>query len=92
MDNNWIEIPELTERELDVVQVIITEDLTRFSFEGIKRILKIHPEILSRTLTRLIQDKILKKTNKGYSLTMKGEQLVKKQNQISTLVGFLQIE
>ena len=61
MDNNWIEIPELTERELDVVQVIITEDLTRFSFEGIKRVLKIHPEILSRTLTRLIQDKILKK-------------------------------
>lgn len=77
MDDGWESTSDLNERELDVIEVIETEDLTRFTFEGIKRRLKIHPETLSRTLNRLTQDEIVKKVNNGYSLTAKGKQLLK---------------
>ncbi len=84
LDESWTSISELKERDLDVIQVIHIEDLTYFTFEGLKRILKIHPETLSRILTRLTEDEILKKTNNGYSLTTKGKQLLKQQNRRST--------
>ena len=77
MDDDWESISDLNERELDVIGVIETEDLMQFTFEGIKRRLKIHPETLSRTLNRLTQDEIVKKINNGYSLTTKGKKLLK---------------
>jgi len=77
MDDDWENVSDLNERELNVIQVIETEDLTRFTFEGIKRRLKIHPETLSRTLIRLTRDEIVKKVNNGYSLTAKGKQFLK---------------
>ena len=74
---------ELKERDIDVIHVIYIEDLVHFTFEGLKRRLKIHPETLSRTLTRLTEDEILEKTDTGYSLTTKGKQLLKQQDQKS---------
>jgi DNA-binding Lrp family transcriptional regulator len=84
LDESWTSSSELKERDLNVIQVINVEGLTYFTFEGLKRRLKIHPETLSRILTRLTEDEILKKTNNGYSLTAKGKQLLKQHNQRST--------
>jgi hypothetical protein len=84
LDESWTSISELKERDVDVIQVIQIEDLTYFTFEGLKRRLKIHPETLSRILTRLTEDGILEKTSNGYSLTTKGKQLLTQQNHRST--------
>ena len=85
MDESWTSILELKEQDIDVIQVIYLEHLTYFTFAGLKRRLKIHPETLSRILVRLTDDEILEKTNNGYSLTTKGKQLLEQQNQKSTL-------
>jgi hypothetical protein len=79
LDESWTSISELEERDIAVIQVIHTEDLTYFTFEGLKRILKIHPETLSRILTRLTEDEVIEKTDNGYSLTVRGKQLLKQQ-------------
>ncbi len=84
LDESWTGISELRERDVDVIQVIHIEDLTYFTFEGLKRRLKIHPETLSRILTRLTEEEILEKTDNGYSLTPKGKQLMNQQNRGST--------
>ena len=76
MDESWTSISELKESDVDVIQLIHVEDLTYFTFEGLKRMLKIHSETLSRILTRLTDDGILKKTDNGYSLTAKGKHLL----------------
>ena len=80
LDESWTGISELRERDVDVIQVIHIEDLTYFTFEGLKRRLKIHPETLSRILARLTEEEILEKTDNGYSLTPKGKQLMNQQN------------
>ena len=84
LDESWNISSELEERDTDVIKVIHIENLTYFTFEGLKRRLKIHPETLSRILTRLTVEEILKKTNNGYSLTTKGKQLLNQQHQRST--------
>jgi hypothetical protein len=84
LDESWTNISELEERDVAVIQVIHTEDLTYFTFEGLKRRLKIHPETLSRILTRLTEDEVLKKTDNGYSLTARGKQLTKQQTPSAT--------
>jgi predicted transcriptional regulator len=84
LDESWTGISELRERDVDVIQVIHIEDLTYFTFEGLKRRLKIHPETLSRILARLTEEEILEKTSNGYSLTPKGKQLMNQQNHGST--------
>jgi hypothetical protein len=84
LDESWTGTSELKERDIDVIQVIHLEDLTYFTFEGLKRRLRIHPETLSRILSRLTEDEVLEKTDNGYSLTAKGKQLLKQQNQRST--------
>jgi predicted transcriptional regulator len=77
MDENWQDVLQLNERDFDVIEVIDIEDLSCFTFEGLKRRLKIHPETLSRTLNRLVEDGVIKKVDKGYCLTDKGKQLLK---------------
>ncbi len=84
LDESWTNILELKEQDIDVIQIIYIEDLTHFTFEGLKRRLKIHPETLSRILTRLTEDEILEKTDNGYSLTTKGKQLLKQHHETST--------
>jgi len=79
MDNDWNNLSDLNikERDINILQVIDAEDLTNFTFEGLKRRLNIHPETLSRILHRLTKQKILNKTNKGYTLTSKAKKLLR---------------
>jgi predicted transcriptional regulator len=82
MDKDWIVISDLDlkERDINLLQAINEEKLTNFSFEGLKRRLKIHQETLSRILNRLATQEILKKTKKGYTLTPKAKKLLKSQS------------
>ena len=81
MDNDWNVISDLDlkERDINLLQTINEEELTNFTFEGLKRRLKIHQETLSRILNRLADQEILKKSNNGYTLTSKAKKLLKSQ-------------
>lgn len=79
-DSNDISDLDLKERDINLLQIINEEELTNFTFEGLKRRLKIHQETLSRILYRLADQEILKKTNNGYTLTPKAKKLLKLQS------------
>lgn len=68
---DWQTTPDysLSERDTDVLSVINREDLTVFTFDGLKRRLGLHPETLSRILTRLEQDGLVKKEGSGYKVS-----------------------
>jgi hypothetical protein len=71
---NWQGFPEtyaLSDRDADVLSFIEEEDLAVFTFDGLKRRLGLHPETLSRILSRLEQEGIIKKTPDGYTVTPK---------------------
>ena len=59
----------LGERDTDVLSVINSEDLTVFTFDGLKRRLGLHPETLSRILARLEQEGLLTKEAHGYKVS-----------------------
>jgi len=61
----------LSERDADVLSLVNEEDLTTFTFDGLKRRLGLHPETLSRILSRLEEEGIVKKTPEGYQVTPK---------------------
>jgi DNA-binding Lrp family transcriptional regulator len=67
----WQTTPDyaLGERDTDVLSVINSEDLTVFTFDGLKRRLGLHPETLSRILARLEQEGLLKKEAHGYRVS-----------------------
>src|SRR4030066_394595 len=69
----WQTAPDysLGERDTDVLSVINSEDLTLFTFDGLKRRLGLHPETLSRILARLEEEGLLKKENHGYKVSPK---------------------
>ena len=69
----WQSLPDyaLGERDTDVLSVINSEDLTAFTFDGLKRRLGLHPETLSRILARLEQEGIVKKEANGYKVSPK---------------------
>jgi hypothetical protein len=58
-------------RDADVASLIEEEDLTTFTFDGLKRRMGLHSETLSRILTRLEQEDIVKKSSDGYTVTPK---------------------
>jgi DNA-binding HxlR family transcriptional regulator len=71
---NWQSQPtdySLSERDTDVLALIETEDLASFTFDGLKRRTGLHSETLSRILTRLEEEGIIKKEREGYSVTPK---------------------
>jgi hypothetical protein len=71
---NWQNPPtdySLSERDADVLALIETEDLTTFTFDGLKRRTGLHPETLSRILSRLEEEGIIKKGPEGYKVTPK---------------------
>ena len=61
----------LSERGADILALIETEDLAIFTFDGLKRRTGLHSETLSRILTRLEQEGIVKKGPEGYRVTPK---------------------
>ena len=71
---NWQSLPadySLSERDADVLALIENEDLAIFTFDGLKRRTGLHSETLSRILTRLEQEGIVKKEAEGYCVTPK---------------------
>lgn len=65
----------LSERDTDVLSLIENEDLALFTFDGLKRRAGLHPETLSRILSRLEEEGIVKKEPQGYRVTPKITQL-----------------
>ncbi len=61
----------LSERDADVLALIENEDLATFTFDGLKRRTGLHPETLSRILSRLEEEGIIKKEHTGYRVTPK---------------------
>jgi DNA-binding transcriptional regulator YhcF (GntR family) len=61
----------LTENDRFILHVIIEEGFDHFSFDGLKRRVRVHQETLSRTLVRLEDQGIVEKTSKGYEVTSK---------------------
>jgi DNA-binding transcriptional ArsR family regulator len=71
---NWQSPPtdySLSERDADVLSLIETEDLSTFTFDGLKRRTGLHSETLSRILSRLEAEGIIKKEQEGYRVTPK---------------------
>ncbi|MCW4031139.1 MAG: hypothetical protein NWE80_02110 [Candidatus Bathyarchaeota archaeon] len=79
MNEHWNEISDLefSERDTNVLHIIDEEDLSSFTFEGLKRRLDMHPETLSRVLYRLADEGILEKGVEGYTVTSKARELLK---------------
>jgi hypothetical protein len=67
---------QFTERDAEVLRFLGQEDLSAFSFEGLRRRLGTHSETLSRILHRLEEQRILEKTPEGYHVTNKGREMV----------------
>lgn len=55
-----------------VMQMLASSANTSFSFQGMKRSLKVHQEKLSRSLNRLSSIGLVDKKDEGYSITKKG--------------------
>jgi len=85
MNDTLDDISDFKERDMDVLQTIDEDNLTSFTFEGLKRRLRLHPETLSRILARLTDKEIVKKTNDGYRLTAKAEPLLKRHSKSHNL-------
>jgi DNA-binding MarR family transcriptional regulator len=66
----------LTPRDTSVVQAIMGEDLTVFTFDGLKRLLGLHQEKLSRIIDRLEEEGVLEKVHDGYRITQKGNSMI----------------
>ncbi len=63
--------PVITSRDAEVVKTIEEEELSVFTFDGLRRITGAHPETLSRSLERLEEDGWVVKSPEGYSITEK---------------------
>jgi DNA-binding transcriptional ArsR family regulator len=84
---NWQSPPpdySLSERDADVLALIENEDLATFTFDGLKRRTGLHPETLSRILSRLEEEGIVKKVHEGYKVTLKITELKLSQPQKET--------
>jgi DNA-binding MarR family transcriptional regulator len=66
----------LTSRDTSVVQAIMEEGLTVFTFDGLKRLLGLHQEKLSRIIDRLEEEGVLEKVPEGYRVTPKGNTII----------------
>src|SRR3989442_15497071 len=66
----------LTPRDSSILHAIQDEGLTVFAFDGLKRLLGVHQEMLSRVLDRLEDEGLLDKVSGGYRLTARGSHQV----------------
>lgn len=74
--DDYSRTPQFSERDAEVLRLLGEEDLTGFTFEGLRRRLGTHSETLSRILRRLEEQMILEKTPDGYHVTRKGRSVV----------------
>ena len=73
-DVNWQGLSShrsFSDRDATVLSLVDEEALSTFTFDGLKRRLGLHPETLSRILSRLEEEGIVKKTREGYEVTPK---------------------
>ena len=66
----------LTSRDTAVIEAVIEEGLSVFTFDGLKRLLGLHQEKLSRIIDRLEEEGVFERVPEGYSITKKGNALV----------------
>src|SRR3989304_3976574 len=71
-----IEEPNSTPRDSSILRSIQGEGLTVFAFDGLRRLLGLHQETLSRVLDRLQDDGFVEKVADGYRLTPEAGELV----------------
>jgi hypothetical protein len=69
----------LTPRDAGVVQAILDEGLTVFTFDGVKRLLGLHQEKLSRIIDRLEEEGLLERVPEGYKVTARGRETIPRQ-------------
>jgi len=79
LDAEWHDLSECSfgGRDNDVLALISEEDLTFFTFDGLKRRTGLHPETLSRILGRLEQEGIVEKGPVGYKVTSKIDEFLR---------------
>jgi DNA-binding transcriptional ArsR family regulator len=63
-------------RDAEVVRTIEEEELSVFTFDGLRRITGAHPETLSRSLERLEDSGYVVKSPEGYTVTDKAKESV----------------
>ena len=72
-DDNFVSIDDLRDPDINILKVLLDNkdenSISTFSFSGLKIKLNLHQEILSRSLRRLKELKLIKKTESGYILT-----------------------
>ncbi|MGC8935893.1 MAG: hypothetical protein ACP5KV_00810 [Candidatus Methanomethylicaceae archaeon] len=73
-------INELGEVDSKVIQFLASSSDTSFSFQGIKRSLKVHQEKLARSLNRLYSMGLIEKNGEGYLITRKGMRIIGRDN------------
>ena len=66
--------PVLSPRDAEVVRAIEEEELTAFTFDGLRRITGAHPETLSRSLERLEDGGVVVRSPEGYTVTDKAKE------------------
>jgi hypothetical protein len=66
----------LTPRDTGVLQTIMEEGLTVFTFDGLKRLTGLHQEKLSRIIDRLEEEGLLEKVAEGYRITARGNDTI----------------
>src|SRR5437660_12104325 len=62
----------LTPRDTGVLQTVMEEGLTVFTFDGVKRLTGLHQEKLARIIDRVEEDGLLEKVDEGYGITARG--------------------
>ncbi len=63
---------DISSRDSTILQAIQEEGFTVFTFDGLKRMLGVHQEKLSRVLGRLEEEGLLERVLGGYSVTHRG--------------------
>ena len=66
--------PSVSPRDAEVVRTIEEEELTVFTFDGLRRITGAHPETLSRSLDRLEDGGLVVRSPEGYTITDKAKE------------------
>lgn len=81
---------ELSVRDTGILQAIQEEALTVFSFDGLKRLVGVHQEMLSRILSRLEEEGLLERVPEGYQLTAKASHLIRPMSLVAPRIPIVQ--